>query len=170
MPTLRAVAPTTGFYLRTEVGEQGGDRLRTYAASHVVEGELDFSPTSLATSTADVFAAARSNGHTALFYISPQQGQQGLALQTLRADLETAGTPVWMSIDDTGDYLARTVSGGGERRVQILDSRNGASARILAVDNNPLIINGQFTSINRQARLVLLTADARIAVVGCAQP
>ena len=167
VPTLRAVAPTTGFYLRTEVGEQGGDLLRTYTSGHVVEGELDFSPVKVATSTADVFAAARTNGSTSLFYISPPQGQEGRALQRLRPDIETVGVPSWLSIDDTGDFLARSVSGGGERRIQIMDSRVGATARIITLDGEPVILSGQFTSINRQPHLVVMTATSKLAVIGC---
>ena len=162
------MAPTTGFYLRTEVGEQGGDRLRTYTSGHVVEGELDFSPAKVAASTADVFAAARTNGRTALFYISPPQGQEGRTLQLLRPEVQTAGVPSWLAIDDTGDYLARSVT-GAERRLELLDTRQGPNARVLALDNEPVILSGKFTEINRRPHLVVLTANRKLALIGCAQ-
>ena len=169
-PTLRSVAPTTGFYLRTEVGEQGGDRLRTYTSGHAVEGELDFAPAMVATSTADVFAAARTNGRTAIYYTSPQQGQEGRALQLLRPEVQTAGVPSWLAIDDTGDFLARSVT-GAERRLEILDTRQGPNARVIALDGEPVILAGKFTQINRQPRLVVMSANGRLALIGCpAQP
>jgi hypothetical protein len=166
-PTLMSVAPTTGFYLRYEDGEQGGNRLRTYGGDHALEGELDFAPSHVATSTADVFAAARGGGPTAFYYISLQQGQNDRELRALRADLPTAGTPVWMALDNTGDYLARTAAGGGERRVKIYDVRDAGAHRSITLDGQPLIVGGQFTVINREPHLVLMTANSKLAVVAC---
>jgi hypothetical protein len=105
-----------------------------------------------------------------LYYLNPPQGEPGGVLQPLRAELQTAGSPVWMAIDSTGDYLARTVGAGGERRVMLYDTRVGAFARNLQMTDEPVILAGRFTTINRQPRLVVMTADSKLSVIGCAAP
>ena len=38
---------------------------------------------------------------------------------------------------------------------------------LLTGDGEPVILSGQFTSINRQPHLVVMTATSKLAVIGC---